>query len=81
MRTYRKLTVWSTCDDGLNPDTVKRVLDCLEHGFLALCEPGSREQSEAEIKQTHDKPTLGAALHVHQCGSDFVKTMNSPNEG
>ena len=76
-RQYRKLTVWSTCDD-LTPAKIVELLEHLDHGFIALSEPGSHEQSEAEIRHVHEKPVLGGALHMHHCGSGVVTTLNSP---
>lgn len=76
-RQYRKLTVWSTCEE-FTPDQIQELLGTLQHGFVALSEAGSREQTEAEIKNVHEKPSLGAALHLHHCGSEVVTTLNSP---
>ena len=76
-RQYRKLTIWTTCNE-FTPDQIQEMLNTLQHGFVALSEAGSYEQSQAEIKQAHEKPSLGAALHFHDCGSGVVTTLNSP---
>lgn len=79
-RRYRKMTIWATCSRQLEPDDIMDALNHLDHGWVALLEPGSAELSQAELMAAESRPVLNSCLCLHECDSEVITVVHSPTE-